>query len=60
MSQPDHFTRFENLAFDRTDDGVLTMRFHTSDGPVTFTGQTREDLPRALEGLTAADLAYQR
>ena len=46
---PGYFTRYENLAFERTDDGVLTMRFHTNGGPITFTGQTHEDLPRALE-----------
>src|SRR5713226_10669460 len=46
---PGYFTRYENLAFARTDDGVLTMRFHTNGGPITFTGQTHEDLPRALE-----------
>ena len=51
MSTPTYFTRYENLAFERTDDGVLTMRFHTDGGPVTFTGQTHEDLPRALEDI---------
>lgn len=49
MSTPAYFTRYENLAFERTDDGVLTMRFHTDGGPVTFTGQTHRDLPSALE-----------
>jgi len=51
MSSPTYFTHYENLAFDRTDDGVLTMRFHTNGGPVTFTGQTHEDLPKALEDI---------
>src|SRR2546426_6059676 len=46
---PGYFTRYENLAFERTDDGVLTLRFHTNGGPITFTGQTHEDLPQALE-----------
>ncbi len=46
---PGYFTRYENFAFERTDDGVLTLRFHTNGGPITFTGQTHEDLPRALE-----------
>ncbi len=46
---PGYFTRCENFAFERTDDGVLTLRFHTDGGPITFTGQTHEDLPRALE-----------
>lgn len=46
---PGYFTCYENLAFERTDDGVLTLRFHTNGGPMTFTGQTHEDLPQALE-----------
>lgn len=46
---PSYFTRYENLAFERTDDGVLALRFHTNGGPITFTGQTHEDLPQALE-----------
>src|SRR6266480_7421337 len=46
---PGYFTRYENFAFEHTDDGVLTLRFHTNGGPITFTGQTHEDLPRALE-----------
>lgn len=51
MSDPAYFTRYENLAFERTDDGVLTMRFHTDGGSVIFTGQTHEDLPKALEDI---------
>jgi enoyl-CoA hydratase/carnithine racemase len=52
---PAYFTRYENLAFERTDDGVLTLRFHTNGGPITFTGQTHEDLPQALE-----EIAFDR
>ena len=48
MSNPDYFDRFANLAMER-EDGVLTVRFHTDGGPCIFTGQTHEDLPRALE-----------
>jgi enoyl-CoA hydratase/carnithine racemase len=48
---PSYFTRYENLAFERTDDGVLTVRFHTDGGPITFTGRTHEDLPKALEDI---------
>jgi enoyl-CoA hydratase/carnithine racemase len=51
MATPAYFTRYENLAFERTDDGVLTMRFHTDGGPITFTGRTHEDLPQALEDI---------
>jgi enoyl-CoA hydratase/carnithine racemase len=46
---PSYFDRYDNLAFSRGDEGVLVMRFHTDGGPVTFTGQTHEDLPAALE-----------
>ncbi|WP_228001448.1 enoyl-CoA hydratase/isomerase family protein [Nocardia australiensis] len=49
MTTPAYFGKYENLAFDRTDDGILTMRFHTDGGPIVFTGQTHEDLPHALE-----------
>ncbi len=43
-----YFNRYENLAMERTDSGVLTVRFHTDGGPIVFTGQTHRDLPRAL------------
>ena len=49
MTNPSYFDRYENLAFSRDDNGVLTMRFHTNGGPIVFTGQTHEDLPLALE-----------
>ena len=49
MTNPSYSDRYENLAFSRDDNGVLTMRFHTNGGPIIFTGQTHEDLPLALE-----------
>jgi enoyl-CoA hydratase/carnithine racemase len=49
---PSYFDRYDNLAFSRDDEGVLVMRFHTDGGPVTFTGQTHEDLPAALDELS--------
>jgi enoyl-CoA hydratase/carnithine racemase len=48
VTQPAYFTAFKNLAFTRTPSGVLTLRFHTDDGPATFTGQVHTDIPRAL------------
>ncbi len=53
MTNPSYFDRYENLAFSRDDNGVLTMRFHTNGGPIVFTGQTHEDLPIALEEIAA-------
>ena len=55
MTNPSYFDRYENLAFSRDDNGVLTMRFHTNGGPIIFTGQTHEDLPFAPAGVSAAD-----
>jgi enoyl-CoA hydratase/carnithine racemase len=48
LSNPEYFGRFANLAMER-EDGVLTVRFHSDGGPCIFTGQTHEDLPKALE-----------
>jgi enoyl-CoA hydratase/carnithine racemase len=44
----DYFYKYENLHMERTPSGVLTLRFHTNGGPITFTGTTHHDLPRAL------------
>jgi enoyl-CoA hydratase/carnithine racemase len=49
MADPSYFGKYNDLAFERTDDGILTLRFQTSGGPIVFTGQTHEDLPKALE-----------
>jgi enoyl-CoA hydratase/carnithine racemase len=32
----------------RTSSGVLTLRFHTNEGPITFTRTTHRELPKAL------------
>ncbi|MEV7981830.1 enoyl-CoA hydratase/isomerase family protein [Streptomyces sp. NPDC086519] len=47
-TNPAYFTAFENIAMSRTESGVLTVRFHTGDGPATFTGRLHTDFPRAL------------
>jgi enoyl-CoA hydratase/carnithine racemase len=49
VATPAYANRYENLAFTRDADGVLVLRFHTSGGPIIFTGKTHEDLPGALE-----------
>jgi enoyl-CoA hydratase/carnithine racemase len=53
MSDRSYFGKYKDLAFDRTDDGILTLRFQTAGGPIVFTGQTHEDLPKALEEIAA-------
>ena len=45
---PGYFDRYENLAMERTESGILTVRLHTAGGPIVFTGQTHHDLPRAF------------
>ena len=45
---PSYFNNYENLAIDRTESGILTVRLHTNGGPIVFTGQAHRDLPRAL------------
>lgn len=47
-SERDYFTKYENLHLERTPSGVLTLRFHTNGGPITFTGNTHHQMPRAL------------
>jgi enoyl-CoA hydratase/carnithine racemase len=49
MPEPSYFGKYKDLAFERTEDGILTLRFHTDGGPIIFTGRTHEDLPKALE-----------
>ena len=46
---PDYFSNYANFALDRSAHGVLTLRFHTDGGPVTFTGPMHSDLPRVLD-----------
>jgi enoyl-CoA hydratase/carnithine racemase len=51
-STPSYFTRYRNFNITRGDDGVLLVRFHTDGGPITFTGQTHQDLPVLLEEIS--------
>ena len=53
--RPEYFTKYENFALTRSRSGVLTLRFHTDEGPVTFTGTTHANFPRLLE-----DIAFDR
>lgn len=46
---PSYFSKYENLALSRSASGVLTVRFHTDDGPVVFTGKIHTDFTRLLD-----------
>jgi enoyl-CoA hydratase/carnithine racemase len=50
---PSYFNHYQNLAMERTDSGILTLRLHTDGGPIVFTGQTHRDLPPALAEIGA-------
>lgn len=47
---PDYFSQYaEFFMLERSPSGVLTLRFHTDGGPVTFTGPMHSALPRLLD-----------
>jgi enoyl-CoA hydratase/carnithine racemase len=49
---PEYFSQYANFfALDRTASGVVTLRFHTDGGPVTFTGAMHAALPRLLDNI---------
>jgi enoyl-CoA hydratase/carnithine racemase len=49
---PEYFSQYDNFfALDRTVSGVVTLRFHTDGGPVTFTGPMHAALPRVLDDI---------
>jgi enoyl-CoA hydratase/carnithine racemase len=50
---PSYFNAYENLAMERTESGILTVRLHTDGGPIVFTGQTHHQLPQALADIGA-------
>jgi enoyl-CoA hydratase/carnithine racemase len=52
MTNPSYFDAYKNLAMSRDGNGVLTLRFHTDDGPIVFTEQTHEDFSRVLEDIS--------
>lgn len=47
-TQPDYFSKYENLHFERDEDGVLEVRMHTDGGPLVFTGKTHREFPDAF------------
>ena len=46
--RPAYFDRFPTIAFERTDDGILTMRFHSDGGPVKYRSQHHSDWTEAF------------
>jgi enoyl-CoA hydratase/carnithine racemase len=47
-TQPDYFTKYENLHFYRDENGILEVRMHTNGGALVFTGKTHREFPDAF------------
>ncbi len=47
-TRPAYFDAFPNLAFERDDRGVLTVRWHTEGGPLVFDARAHSDFPEAF------------
>ncbi len=45
---PAYFAKYEHLKMTRTDDGILEIRLHTNDGPITFTGRDHREFVEAF------------
>jgi enoyl-CoA hydratase/carnithine racemase len=44
---PAYFTKFAHLNMNRTDSGILTVRFTTNNGPIVFTGADHHEFVEA-------------
>ena len=42
-SQPGYFDRYETMRFERTDNGILTVRLHSNGGPVVYQAAHHHD-----------------
>jgi len=48
MSRPDYFDKYPTIAFERDEQGVLVMRFHSNNGPVAYHPQHHADWTNAF------------
>jgi len=51
--RPDYFDRYETIAFERTESGVLTVRLHTNGGPVVYSSAHHRDWVGAFLDISA-------
>lgn len=47
-TQPDYFNKYENLSFERDENGILEVKMHTNGGSLVFTGKTHREFPNAF------------
>ncbi len=52
-SRPDYFDRYETLAFERTENGILTLRLHSNGGPVVYKAAHHHDWAHAFLDIAA-------
>ncbi len=51
--RPGYFDKYETIAFDRTESGVLTVRLHTDGGPVIYSSAHHRDWVGAFIDIAA-------
>jgi len=51
--RPSYFDRYETVAFDRSESGILTVRFHTGGGPVVYSRANHRDWVGAFRDIGA-------
>jgi enoyl-CoA hydratase/carnithine racemase len=53
QERPAYFDRYETLAFERTPDGILTLRLHSGGGPVVYRAAHHRDWAHAFLDVAA-------
>ena len=51
--RPEYFDRYETIAFDRTESGVLTVRLHTNNGPVVYSSVNHREWVHSFFDISA-------
>lgn len=51
--RPEYFDRYETMAFERTDNGILTARLHSNGGPVVYRAAHHHDWAHAFLDIAA-------
>lgn len=51
--RPAYFDKYSTIAFERTDSGILTIRFHSNGGPVVYASSHHNDWVHAFFDISA-------
>ncbi len=52
-NRPDYFDRYETMAFERSENGILTVRLHSNQGPVVYQSAHHRDWAHAFLDIAA-------